>query len=64
MDKILYGVQAICGDSFIKWVEFSFVFIGIPFFLIMFPIVRHIEWKHDCKRYGKETAYEIWRRFR
>ena len=33
-------------------------------FAIVFPLLIWIDWKRDVKKYGKETAYEIWRRWR
>ena len=62
MEKILQCIQMMCGNSFLKWFKFGVLSIGIPLAIISFPIIRLIEWKRDCKKYGKETAYEIWRR--
>ena len=51
----------ICGDSFLKWFEIGFL-IGTVLCLILSPIYSLIEWKWYCKKYGKETAREIFRR--
>ena len=32
--------------------------------IILVPISQWFEYKRDCKKYGKEQAYEIWRRMR
>lgn len=31
--------------------------------LILVPVVQLIDYKHDCKKYGKEIADEIARRY-
>ena len=42
---------------------FEIVFLVGMFFLpILLPIVRWIEYKRDCKRWGEDTAMEMWRR--
>lgn len=48
--------------SFIQVYEIAFL-LAIPFFVIGYPIVCHIEYKKLVKKYGKETADEIWKRF-
>ena len=35
----------------------------ITFFVVMLPLVQHIEFLRDCKKYGRETAEEIRRRY-
>ena len=37
--------------------------VGTFFFVILFPIVRHIDYKRDCKRWGEKTTKEVWKRF-
>lgn len=35
----------------------------ITFLVVMLPLVHHIEFLHDCRKYGRETAEEIRRRY-
>ena len=37
----------------------SFGWIGA---ILLLPISQWIEYKRDCKKHGKKTADEIWRR--
>lgn len=32
--------------------------------IIFVPLAQWIDYKNDCKKYGKEVADEIWRRMR
>lgn len=40
----------------------AFVVIGWIGAILLLPLAQWIEYKHDCKKYGKEQADEIWRR--
>ena len=40
----------------------AFVVFGWAGALLLLPIGQWIEYKMDCKKYGKEQADEIWRR--
>ena len=51
------------GISYIKYIELSLL-IGLLIMLLLFPFFMWIEWKILCKKYGKETAREIWKRYR
>ncbi len=37
--------------------------VWITILVVMLPLVQHIEFLHDCKKYGGETAEEIRRRY-
>ena len=41
-------------------------FVGIAYAgaILLLPIGQWIEYKQDCRKYGKEQADEIWRRMR
>ena len=43
-----------------------FMFLGIGYVgaILLLPIYQRIDYKRDCKKYGKEQADEIWRRMR
>lgn len=38
--------------------------IGWAGAILLLPLAQWIAYKRDCKKYGKEQAYEIWRRMR
>lgn len=40
----------------------AFVGVGWAVAFLLAPIAQWIEYKRDCKKYGKEQADEIWRR--
>ena len=40
----------------------AFVTIGWVGAILFVPIGQWIQYKKDCKKYGKEQADEIWRR--
>ena len=42
----------------------AFVAIGWAVAFLLVPLAQWIDYKHDCKKHGKEQAYEIWRRMR
>ena len=43
-----------------------FMLLGIAWVgaILLIPIYQWIDYKRDCKKYGKEQADEIWRRMR
>lgn len=41
----------------------SFPFLGLAVAIIIVPVGQLIDYKHDCKKYGKEIADEIARRY-
>lgn len=43
-----------------------FMLLGIAWgsAILLLPIGQWIEYKKDCKKYGKELADEIWKRMR
>ena len=41
-----------------------FLAIGWTGAILLQPLGDWIEYKYDCRRYGRETADEIWRRMR
>ena len=43
---------------------FSLLAIGWVGAILLLPIGQWIDYKRDCKKYGKEQADEIWRRMR
>ena len=42
----------------------TFLAIGYVGAFLLIPIVQWLDYKHDCHKYGKEQADEIWRRMR
>ena len=40
----------------------AFLVIGWAGAILLLPLGQWIDYKHDCKKYGKKTADEIWRR--
>ena len=42
----------------------AIIIVGwITFLVVMIPLAQHIEFLRDCKKYGRETAEEIRRRY-
>lgn len=52
----------ILGDPLLD--VLAFVVIGWVGAILLLPIGQWIEYKRDCKKYGKSQADEIWRRMR
>lgn len=43
-----------------------FMFLGIAWAgaILLLPVGQWVEYKRDCRKYGKKQADEIWRRMR
>lgn len=52
----------ILGDPLLDAI--AFVAIGWVGAILLLPIGQWLEYKRDCKKYGKEQADEIWKRMR
>lgn len=52
--------RMILGDPLLD--ALAFVVIGWVGAILLLPIGQWIEYKRDCKRYGKPKADEIWKR--
>ena len=42
----------------------AFVVVGWVGAILILPIAQWIEYKRDCKKHGKEWAYEKWRKIK
>lgn len=50
-------------DIIIKYHR-EILLLCFPVAFLMVPIAQWIEYKRDCRKYGKELVDEIWRRMR
>ena len=55
-------VLPITGSSALD--TLCFIAIGYTGAILLYPLVQWIDYRRDCKKYGKETADEIRRRWR
>jgi len=52
----------ILGSALIDAIAFVVICWAAAFILV--PFGQWISYRRDCRKYGKEQAYEIWRRMR
>lgn len=65
--EVVFVVQKIItkGETMVDFIvkyHWHLFLLCFPIAFLLVPIAQWIEYKLDCKKYGKEQADEIWKR--